>query len=47
MEKKICKKCGKRGLGLIINANGDEVLTEYNLFGETAHSLTCEANNNG
>ncbi len=47
MEKKICEKCGKKGLGLIINADGKEVLTEFNMFGETAHSLTCGANNNG
>ena len=47
MAKKICKKCGKKGLGLIINADGREVLTEFNMFGETAHSLTCEVNNNG
>ena len=36
-----CKLCGKEGLGEIINADGKHVLTEYNMFGETAHSLTC------
>ena len=38
-----CDKCGKKGLGLIINADGKKVLTEFNIFGETAHSLTCQA----
>lgn len=38
---KTCKLCGKKGLGLIINADGKKVLTEFNMFGETAHSLTC------
>lgn len=37
----ICNKCGKKGLGLIINCDGKKVLTEFNMFGETAHSLTC------
>ena len=46
MEKKQCSKCGKKGLGLIINGVGKKVLTEFNIFGETAHSLTCGGNKN-
>jgi len=45
MVDNVCPKCNKRGLGLIINADGKEVLTEFNLFGETAHSLTCRGKN--
>jgi hypothetical protein len=37
-----CEFCGKQGLGMIINADKKEVLIENNMFGQTAHSLTCE-----
>ncbi len=36
-----CRKCGKQGLGVIRNDDGKKVLTENNMFGRTAHSLTC------